>query len=324
MRNLKLIREYRTLIATIVIAGLLILNRTDLFYEEEAVAKSRKNDSDCELSDTVNITEGETMTELVQVESGLSVNSIVSEEETELLEVTNDNGVVDDNTAVNECPAETDTQIIDLGYIETAEDNNESVVEENLLSSEPESSDMTVSENSEICEEETVTAENNDNHAVETENPVTTEVEGKDALLLLNDSVANDSGTYTIHTDQDIITVFAENVANSFSINTAVSYNIWGGCRQSVVYNASKLRQNGDILSMLVGIEKGGDGVAVVEIFGSDNENPLYEITVDASKPPVALNIDLTEVGSTMEIRVTNQASTKNRLIFFELRLYTE
>lgn len=135
---------------------------------------------------------------------------------------------------------------------------------------------------------------------------------------VLSQSVASDSGTYENYLGSKSISVFAEEKHNCFSINTAVSYNMWGGNVQDVVFNISELNEIGT-LNFKIGGETGSDGSMVVDVFVGQaiGDYPDYTYEIEAAAEPIEASIDITGANS-LGIRVTNCSSNENRLVFFD------
>mgnify|MGYP001624053914 FL=1 len=142
--------------------------------------------------------------------------------------------------------------------------------------------------------------------------------DGETIMEILSQSVASDSGTYANYLGSKSISVFAEEQHNCFSINTAVSYNMWGGNIQDVVFNISELNEIGT-LNFKIGGETGSDGSMVVDIFVGQaiGDYPDYTYEIEASAEPIEVSIDITGANS-LGIRVTNCSSNENRLVFFD------
>lgn len=142
--------------------------------------------------------------------------------------------------------------------------------------------------------------------------------DGEAIMEILSQSVASDSGTYANYLGSKTISVFAEEQHNCFSINTAVSYNMWGGNVQDVVFNISELNEIGT-LNFKIGGETGSAGTMVVDIFVGQaiGDYPDYSYEIEAAAEPIEASIDITGANS-LGIRVTNHSSNQNRLVFFD------
>jgi len=136
-------------------------------------------------------------------------------------------------------------------------------------------------------------------------------------MKILSNSVVSDSGTYAYYIGSESISVFAEECYNCFSINTAVSYNLWGGNVQNVVFNISKLNEFNE-LHFNIGGETGSSGTMGVEIFidksFDDSADYIYEL--DASAIPIDAKINIANATS-LGIKVTNYSNNVNRLVFY-------
>lgn len=133
----------------------------------------------------------------------------------------------------------------------------------------------------------------------------------------LSSSVVSSSGTYRDYLGNDSISVFAEDQYNCFSINTAVSYNLWGGNVQSVIFNISRLNDI-DTLAFDIGGESGSSGSMEVEFFINKtfDEGADCVYNIEASAIPTHASIQIKDAIS-LGIRVTNHSGNQNRLVFF-------
>lgn len=139
----------------------------------------------------------------------------------------------------------------------------------------------------------------------------------EEILRYLSSSIVASSGTYADYFGSDKISVFAEEKSNCFSINTAVSYNLWGGNVQYVNFNISNLTGIEE-LAFDIGGETGSSGSMTVEIFINktmeESADYIYEIEASAIPTHVSINIkDAISLG----FRVTNHSNNQNRLVFF-------
>ena len=136
-------------------------------------------------------------------------------------------------------------------------------------------------------------------------------------MKILSESVVSDSGTYKAYLGTDTISVFAKDKNNCFSINTAVSYNLWGGNVQNVIFNISDLKDLNK-LKFKIGGETGSSGSMTVEIFmdKSFDDNADYSYDIGASDIPTKVSIKIKNTTS-LGIRVTNLSNHENKLVFF-------
>lgn len=141
--------------------------------------------------------------------------------------------------------------------------------------------------------------------------------DSKEIMKILSNSVVSDSGAYKGYLGGESISVFAEERYNCFSINTAVSYNLWGHEVQNVIFNVSNLNEI-NVLKFDIGGETGSSGAMKVEIFKDktldDVADDIYEL--DASAIPTSVSVSIKGVTS-LGIRVTNLSNNENRLVFF-------
>lgn len=145
-----------------------------------------------------------------------------------------------------------------------------------------------------------------------------------DIMSILADSLVSDTGTYRAYLGAESVSVFAEEQYNCFSINTAVSYNLWGGNVQEVVFNVSSLSEIG-VLDLKIGGETGDRGGMDVEFFLGKlpDDSPDYTFELDASDIPIGVSIDIRNYNS-MSIRVTNHSGNENKLVFYDFSKGTE
>lgn len=139
----------------------------------------------------------------------------------------------------------------------------------------------------------------------------------KKIMKILSNSVVSDSGTYKAYLGTDTISVFAKDKHNCFSINTAVSYNLWGGNVQTVIFNVLDLKDVNK-LKFKIGGETGSSGSMTVEIFmdKSFDDTADYSYDIGASDIPTKVSIKIKNTTS-LGIRVTNHSNHENRLVFF-------
>lgn len=139
----------------------------------------------------------------------------------------------------------------------------------------------------------------------------------KEIIKILSKSVVSDSGTYADYLGSDSISVFAKDRHNCFSLNTAVSYNLWGGNVQTVVFNTSDLKKLKK-LKFKIGGETGCSGAMQVEIFINKtfDAKANYVYQLDASAIPIKASINIQNATS-LGIRVTNNSTNQNRIVFY-------
>lgn len=139
----------------------------------------------------------------------------------------------------------------------------------------------------------------------------------KEIMEILSKSLVSDSGTYNEYLGSDSISVFARDRHNCFSINTAVSYNLWGGNVQTVVFNTSDLKKLNK-LKFKIGGETGSSGAIKVEFFinKSFDAKANYTYNLEASSIPTKASIKIKNATS-LGIRVTNNSNNQNRIVFF-------
>lgn len=164
---------------------------------------------------------------------------------------------------------------------------------------------------------------NTDQTLISAEATVSTELNSSDILKMLSSSLVTSSAGYAEHYGKDVINVFSEDVENSFSINTAVWYNMWGGNVQTVVYSTKKLKEHGNELSFDVGMMSGGEGSMNIQIFVSNLDNPDHEFVLDATQAPKNQTINITN-GDSIKIIVTNNAGVQNKAVFYNFKINGE
>lgn len=141
----------------------------------------------------------------------------------------------------------------------------------------------------------------------------------EEIMRILDQYIVSDSGAYEAHLGSNSISVFAEDRYNCFSINTLVSYNLWGHNVQEVKFNISHLNDI-DFLVFKVGGQTGASGSVCVEIYIDKDigDSPDYTYNIEASGIPIEVTpIDITNATS-MAIRVTNNSGKQNRIVFFD------
>ena len=141
----------------------------------------------------------------------------------------------------------------------------------------------------------------------------------KEIMNILSSSIVTDSGTLRTHINGETISVFAKDRTDCFSMNTAVSYNLWGGNVQEVVFNISDLSNKFPTLYFYVGGETGTKGVMVVEFFldKTFEETPDYTFSFECSDIPDLHSLKI-DGKTSMSIRVTNTSGNVNRVVFFD------
>lgn len=142
-------------------------------------------------------------------------------------------------------------------------------------------------------------------------------VGSKEIMQILSSSLLSESGTYKEYLGSDSINAYAEDQHNAFSINTAASYNMWGGGVQNVSFKIDDFNFNS--LKFTICGETGTSGEITVEIFLDrpvDDSGADYSFTLDDAPFPVDAEIDISNK-STMSIQVTNHSGHENRIAFF-------
>lgn len=141
--------------------------------------------------------------------------------------------------------------------------------------------------------------------------------DSEEIMQILSDSKVSDSGGYACYLGSESISVFAREQFNCFSIDTAVSYNLWGHEVQTVVFNVSNLNEI-DVLSFDIGGKTGSSGTMQIEIFVDKtfDDSPDYTFELEASATPINKSINITNATS-LSFRITNHSNNVNTLVFF-------
>lgn len=140
---------------------------------------------------------------------------------------------------------------------------------------------------------------------------------GKEIMKVLSKSIVSDCSSYEEYFDSDSISVFAKKRHNCFSINTAVSYNLWGGNVQTIKFNITDLNKFNK-LNLKIGGETKSNGSMTSEFFVDRSfdkkANKIHDF--DASSPPQKLSLNIKNATS-LGIRVTNNSNNINNIVFF-------
>lgn len=142
-------------------------------------------------------------------------------------------------------------------------------------------------------------------------------VGSKDIMQILSASVLSNSGGYKAYIGSDYINAFAEDQYNAFSINTAVSYNIWGNNIQNVSFKISDFTF--DTLSFTICGETGTSGSVTIDLYLDrpvEDGAPDYSFNLDDAPYPLNAVIDVSDK-TTLAFRVTNHAGNENRIVFY-------
>lgn len=237
-----------------------------------------------------------------------STTAYVVEEELEIAQQANEEQaeVLTMNQATEQISEVVNEESSEKVSEEKSEKNAETVVEEIMTQVDQ----ITVEATEEIPEEEVVIEE-----------PLIEEPLGKkETFKLLTDSLVTSGEGYATHSGKDTVNVFAEEVENAVTINTAVSYNIWGLNVQEAAYSTRKMREKGNLLTLQMGMESGSKETMTVEIYVSDPEVPDFEVVLEASNAPVRCTVDISK-GDTLRIVATNHADVYNRVVLYDFEL---
>ena len=153
-----------------------------------------------------------------------------------------------------------------------------------------------------------------------TKKATTKKIKGRSALKLISESKVNSTSGYEEHYGEETVSVFAEERHNTFSFQTAVSYNLWNGNVQSAVFSTEQMRKHGSTLSFSAGLETGGSGKVILNIYKEDSEKPFKSFTLNADSEPQHISINLDKVSS-LRFQVDNQSSSTNRVVFYSLAI---
>ena len=143
-------------------------------------------------------------------------------------------------------------------------------------------------------------------------------VGSKDIMQILSASVLSQSGTYKAYLGSDSINTFAEDQHNAFSINTAASYNMWGGGVQNVSFRISEFTFN--TLSFTICGETGTSGSVTIDVFldhSVEDGAPDYIFTLNDAQYPLTAEIDVSGM-TTLAFRISNHAGHENRIVFYD------
>lgn len=141
----------------------------------------------------------------------------------------------------------------------------------------------------------------------------------KEIVTTLTENLVNESGTFKSYLNGETINVFAEDYSDCFSMNTAVSYNLWGHNVQSVAFNISKIASEIDTLYFNVAGETGTSGTINIEFFldKTMDETPDYTTSIECSAIPTPMSVNIGGARS-LVIRVTNCSTNENRVVFYD------
>ena len=148
-------------------------------------------------------------------------------------------------------------------------------------------------------------------------------------MTILDQSVISDSGTYLSYFkknryENSSINAYGKERTDCFSVNTAVSYNLWGGGTQYVIFNIEDLNAKKSLEFTICG-EKGTEGEMNVSVY-IDRElegDPDYNYHFDSCTVPQTASIDI-RGASSMGILVNNMCSRENRMVFYDLAVSDE
>lgn len=149
----------------------------------------------------------------------------------------------------------------------------------------------------------------------------TKKIKGSSVLQLLSESKVNSTSGYEEHYGEETVSVFAKERHNTFGFQTAVSYNLWNGNVQSAVFSTEQMCKHGSTLSFSVGLETGGSGKVILNIYNGDSEKPVKSITLNADSEPQHISIQLDKKVSSLRFEVDNQSSKTNRVVFYNLAI---
>lgn len=140
----------------------------------------------------------------------------------------------------------------------------------------------------------------------------------KEIMKVLSKSIVSDCSSYSEYFDSDSISVFAKKKHNCFSINTAVSYNLWGSNVKTISFNITDLNKFNN-LNFKIGGETKCSGSMTAEFFVDRSfkkkANKIYNF--DASAVPKKISINIKNA-KTFGIRVTNNSNNINNIVFFD------
>ncbi|MBQ8261761.1 MAG: hypothetical protein IJZ00_05700 [Lachnospiraceae bacterium] len=134
-----------------------------------------------------------------------------------------------------------------------------------------------------------------------------------DALEIISDCMVANSGSYAEWWSEPQ-RVFGEDRYNAFSIGTNACYNMWGYGTQYTYLNTTQITE----LNFSVGLADGGCDTVTLNVFYNDEERARYSYEVHATRMPLQIQLDLSEVAS-VKIEVINNSGSFNRTVFYDL-----
>lgn len=141
--------------------------------------------------------------------------------------------------------------------------------------------------------------------------------DSKEIMKILSKSIVSDCSSYAEYLGSDSISVFAEDKHNCFSINTAVSYNLWGSNVKTIKFNIKDLNKFNK-LNLRIGGETKSNGSMTAEFFVDESfdKKATKVHKFDASEEPKIVSISIKNAKS-FGIRITNHSNHINNIVFF-------
>lgn len=141
--------------------------------------------------------------------------------------------------------------------------------------------------------------------------------DSKEIMKILSKSIVSDCSSYAEYLGSDSISVFAEDRRNCFSINTAVSYNLWGNNVKTIKFNIKELNKFNK-LNLKIGGETKSNGSMTAEFFVDESfdKKSTKVHKFDASEEPKKVSINIKNAKS-FGIRITNHSNNMNNIVFF-------
>lgn len=142
--------------------------------------------------------------------------------------------------------------------------------------------------------------------------------DGKEIMKILSKSIVSDCSSYVEYLGSDSISVFAEDKHNCFSMETAVSYNLWGGNVKTISFNITDLNKFNTLNFQIGGETKKCKGFMTAEFFidKSFDKKATKVHNFDAVEEPKMISLNIKNAKS-FGIKLTNKSNNVNNIVFF-------
>lgn len=142
--------------------------------------------------------------------------------------------------------------------------------------------------------------------------------DSKEIMKILSKSIVSDCSSYVEYLGSDSISVFAEDKHNCFSIETAVSYNLWGGNVKTISFNITDLNKFNTLNFQIGGETKKCRGSMTAEFFidKSFDKKATKVHNFDAVEEPKMISVNIKNAKS-FGIKLTNKSNNVNNIVFF-------